>query len=144
MPNCLLNIAVDKTYHQCNCTPFFSSSLVTSGLPFCTDSGIACVNQGHLLFKRNYLNEKCICCSKIILVQFFDIQPNGFYWGFNAHGPSHQSTGCGYPSLTTTSKNSFITLTNAGNCVKSCFVINNLFWFRILGRWKHMNLSNLP
>ena len=45
MPNCLLNLAIDKVYQVCNCTPFFATTLSPSGLPFCTGPGISCVSQ---------------------------------------------------------------------------------------------------
>ena len=45
MPNCLLNLALDKVYQQCNCTPFFATTLKPSGKPFCSGSGISCVSQ---------------------------------------------------------------------------------------------------
>ena len=36
MSNCLLNLALDKCFRNCNCTPFFATALRPLGSPFCT------------------------------------------------------------------------------------------------------------
>jgi len=48
MSNCLLNLAIDKCFRNCSCTPFFAANIRPLGSPFCT--GVNFTNVLHAAF----------------------------------------------------------------------------------------------